>query len=78
MTRENYTVQYVAFGADNKVIKHGRMRVKNRLSKFDAMAGLEKHFNKVLPGFTKLTVLNIKVETADTFLDMMTNLIYKK
>lgn len=77
MTRQDYIVKYVAFGSDNRILKHGTMRCKNKLSNFDAMAGLENHFKAKLPGFAKLTVTSVEIATAETFLDLLLNL-YKK
>ena len=74
--RNDYLVTYLAFDSSNMVIKKGTVRCKNRLSAFDAQAGLERHFEKTLSGFTRLLVTSCHIETS--FLDDILNLMYKK
>lgn len=61
--RKNFLVVYSATNAAGTVIKSGKMRCKNKLSEFDAQAGLESHFQKTLVGFSKLIVSSCKEET---------------
>lgn len=74
-----YVIKYVAFGeGNNNIIKHGSMRCKNKLSEFDAQAALERHFEKKLPGFKKLTVLEITKESAADWLDTVFGNLFTK
>lgn len=75
--RNNYIVQYIAFDATNRILKHGKMRCKDCLSEFDAQAGLEKYFEKTLAGFKKLTVLSVRVESSTDWLDNIFRLYNK-
>lgn len=64
-------IQYIAFGDGNQILKQGTMRCKNRMSEFDAQAGLERYFERKLSGFKKLHVISIKLETSADFLDTL-------
>jgi hypothetical protein len=67
--RNTYIVQYIAFGDGNRILKEGKMRCKNRLSEFDAQAGLDDFFKKKLSGFRKLKVISVKIESSADFLE---------
>lgn len=76
--RNTYIIRYVAQDAKNQIIKHGTMRCKNRMSSFDAQAGLERFLEKKLIGFKKLTVLEIKIEDNNDYLDHLFKNLFKK
>lgn len=55
-TRQNYIIEYQALDATGKIIKEGKIKAKNKLSKFDAQCGFEEHLKKTLPNFSRLIV----------------------
>lgn len=56
MTRKTYIVVYEVVNSKGNVIKSGKIKCKNKLSKFDAMAGLDNHLEKTVPDFYKMNV----------------------
>ena len=52
----NYIISYTARDNQGNTLKSGKMRARNKGSRFEAMAGLEKHFKKTVNGFHKLEV----------------------
>jgi hypothetical protein len=57
-----FIVDYQALDVHGRVIKTGKARCKNKLSKFDAMAGLENHLKKQDPQIKSIKVLSCRSE----------------
>jgi len=62
MTYRNYIIEYESLDASGHIIKYGKMRAKNKMSEFEAMAGLDNHLKKTVPGHHKMNVKKIRAE----------------
>ena len=61
--RQNYIISYTAYDKSGKVLKaDGQMRVKNKLSKFEAQCSFEEHLKKKYANFGKLVVHSCTVD----------------
>lgn len=56
MTYKNYLCEYTAKDKNGKVLRGGKMRVKNRMSEVDAQVKLEAWLKKKHPDFGWLVV----------------------
>jgi hypothetical protein len=56
----NYLITYSTLDKASKVLKQGKMRVKNKLSKAHAKASLEEYFERKLIGFRQLIIYECK------------------
>lgn len=52
----NYIIQFSALDGFGKVLKQGKMRVKNKLSDLHAKSSLEDYFKRKFLDFNKLVV----------------------
>ena len=52
----NYLIVYTAYDKNGSVIKDGKMRVKNKLSKFEAQCSFEEYLKKKCENFNKLVI----------------------
>lgn len=58
-----FYIKYECLNAQGKIIKAGKVKSKPMLSKFAAMAELDKWMQKQLPDFKKLNVIDIYEDT---------------
>lgn len=55
--KSTFLITYQVFDSNEKIIKEGKMRVKNKESELSAKIGLEAFFKKKLPNFKRVYVL---------------------
>lgn len=52
----NYIIHYSALNGSSQVLKQGKMKVKNKISKTHAKTSLEDYFKRKIPNFNRLIV----------------------
>ena len=53
---KKYIITYKVLNDEGRIIKQGTIRVKNKLSKFDAQCSLEDYLKRKLPEFDRLII----------------------
>jgi hypothetical protein len=56
MNRKTYLIDYEAFDSDNISLKKGQIKVKNKMSEFEAKCSLEVYLQKKYHNFNRLVV----------------------
>jgi hypothetical protein len=58
-----YIIHYQAYDKNGRLLKHGKLRCKNKLSEFDAKCGGGKHLEKTIPNCARVTITACNIET---------------
>lgn len=53
---KNYIIKYTVYDKNSVVLKTGKMKVKNRLSEFEAKCKFEEYLKKKYNNFNKLVI----------------------
>jgi hypothetical protein len=56
MNRKTYLIDYEAFDSDNISLKKGQIKVKNKMSEFEAKCSLEVYLKKRHHNFNRLVI----------------------
>lgn len=62
MMKKNYIINYICYSTSGLVLHEGKMRVRNRVSDFDAKCSLEDFLKRKYENFGKLVVLSCVVD----------------
>ena len=68
---KKFLIDYEVFDIDNITIKKGQIKVKNKMSEFDAKCSLEVYLKKKYHNFSWLVIIQCK-EITSTFLGDIT------
>lgn len=62
MKKINYLIRYTVKNKNGLIIKRGEMRVKNKLSEFEAKCSFEEYLKRKHPEFGSLIIHECKVD----------------